>query len=466
MLMLAFLTSILLSGVSCACTAVYVGKEASSNGTYMLARTNDLWGTDYPCRFDIAERVENAPGRTVKGANGFTWQLPDTTYKYTAIPLCASTGYGYEASAAGNECGLAITGSVTAYICDAAAKADPVVSDGAAEESLTQLLAASCKNAREAVRLAAEIIDTTGNAEQNIYMFADKEEAWYMEMYTGHQYAAVKMPDDMVSVFGNQFMLEHVDPEKDEAVVSPGLFELPEKEGFAVYDEDGRMNLFRTYSGGAPKDYSNLRTWRGHMLLAASTAGEYETGKMYPLFFKPDREIAVRNIFRLLRDRYEGTEYCPETSGRTDVRPISIERASSVHVLEVDPSLPDNMSVMTWAAMSQAEFSVFVPLSNAETALNAAYAKNTEQSGQDLSMAYYNFKNLNTAAASDRDRLAANVRGETEAFENYEVMRWNTLKRRIRKGDIPPGEAVKCINSFCKEMQTSALGTAKLLSQS
>ena len=43
-----------------------------------------------------------------------------------------------------------------------------------------------------------------------------------MEMYNGHQYAAVRLPDDRVCAFGNEFLLQYLSDYAD-CIVSPGL---------------------------------------------------------------------------------------------------------------------------------------------------------------------------------------------------------------------------------------------------
>lgn len=44
-------------------------------------------------------------------------------------------------------------------------------------------------------------------------------------------------------------------------------------------------------------------------MLAPSTAGEYETKKRFPLFYKPDKLVSLDDVFELLRSRFEGTKY-------------------------------------------------------------------------------------------------------------------------------------------------------------
>ena len=190
----------------------------------------------------IHEGSMKTAGRVFDCRNGFSWPLPDTTYRYVCIPLTTVAQETAEAAredAAGacNECGLAVSATVTGYICKEADHADPGVEGGICEFDIAGLVAASCTTAREAVELLAGIIDEKGTFEQNIIMVTDAEEAWYMETYTGHQYAAVKMPRDCVAVFGNEFMLGDIEEGYEETIVSPELYSLPEEKGFARYNE-------------------------------------------------------------------------------------------------------------------------------------------------------------------------------------------------------------------------------------
>ena len=51
------------STAALACTGVYVGKDASDQGTIIIARSEDqAWG-DVNKRYMVQERMENVPGR-------------------------------------------------------------------------------------------------------------------------------------------------------------------------------------------------------------------------------------------------------------------------------------------------------------------------------------------------------------------------------------------------------------------
>ena len=79
--------AMLLSTSALACTGVYVGKDVSDQGTYLIARSEDQGQGDYNKLFQVQPRVENVPGRFITDtATGFQIPLPATTYKYTYVP--------------------------------------------------------------------------------------------------------------------------------------------------------------------------------------------------------------------------------------------------------------------------------------------------------------------------------------------------------------------------------------------
>ena len=111
-----------------------------------------------------------------------------------------------------------------------------------------------------------------------------------------------------------------------------------------------------------------MRTWIGHQLLAPSVFGDdYDINKHYPMCFTPDKDVSVRDVMEFMRNRYEGTPYDPDETGRTDMRVIGTDTAMSVHVMQVYPQLPAEMSTVLWECTGPAIYGVFVPVSNACT---------------------------------------------------------------------------------------------------
>lgn len=243
------------------------------------------------------------------------------------------------------------------------------------------LVACQSASAREAVEVLCGLIDDYGSSEVNIALIADQKEVWYVEMYNGHQYAAVRLPSDAVCVFGNEFSLEYVSDYED-AVLSPDLERLAVKNGFAVYGRDRELNLLETYSGDeVVTNYSHMRTWIGHQILSPSSYGVYDRNAKYPLCFAPDKKVSLQDVMELICNRFEGTEYSPDETGRTDMQVIGTDTALSVHIAQIYPDLPADMACVTWESTGPAVYGVFVPVSNASLRISEPYSRN--QSAED-----------------------------------------------------------------------------------
>lgn len=369
--------SLAATGAAWACTGMYAGRRTTAGGHAIVARTVDLGKPTATMRTAVTPRVENAPGRFWGGVDGFRRALPATTRKIVSTPRASADGRGMFDSCVLNEDGLAISATVTGLTNDGAKKADPFVGTGAREESLPGYIGLTCGTAREAVELAGRIIAEQGNAEPNIYLFMDPKEAWYLETYTGHEWAAVRMPEDKVAFFGNHFCLGGVDPKADGVLVSPGLYARAEKAGLTVKDpETGFVDLAATYGDGKKRNsWSNLRSWWGRHLWADEPTELYGSNKRYPLFFTPTKKLTLRDFFEATRARYEGERWCPEETTRRTERMIGTELTATAHVIEMRPELPPAYAATAWVALANAEHSVYLPIWAAVTSVPEDYAR-------------------------------------------------------------------------------------------
>lgn len=468
------LTSILCAVLMCtnvlstyACTAVYVGSDASDDGTTIIAKSNDCqanWGN----YVKITERVENQEGRTMPVDNDQTVfaTLPATTYRFTSTPWFDSTvdenGLGSDATVCVNEYGVSMIMSITAFSNEAALKADPLIENGLSEFTADDLVVCQSKTAREGVEVLFGLIDTYGSSEINIAFIADQNEAWYIEMYNGHQYAAVKLPSDMVSVFGNEFLLEYVEDYED-YIVSDNLESLAKDNGFAVYDENGRLNLLKTYSGDEVLyNYSHMRTWIGHQILAGGY-DEYNKEDVYPLTFKANDKVSITDVFEILRNRFEGTEYSPDETGRTDMRVIGTDTALSVHAVQIYKDLPADYACVTWESTGPALYGLFVPISNGATSISEPYSLNQSIEEDDIfdtSYPYYLFKALNTLCV---DQSTYKIYGVPvrEYFQKAEQGMTSTLAQVLQNAkELSDEDAKEYITNYCNSVQQEAFDDA------
>lgn len=459
-----------LADAASACTGVYVGSQVSADGTVIFGRSNDyqvVWGN----HIVSVPHIKNKKGRTlpVNDSGSVQAPLPATTYHYTATPWMDSTvaynGLARDATVGANEYGVAMTMAVTADSNSRALDADPLVKDGLTERTTVDLVICQSSTARQAVEVLLGIIDTYGSGECNVAVIADQKEAWYVEMYTGHQYAAVRLPQDKVSVFGNEFTMEYLS-EFDQSIVSKDLLALPEQRGFAVYGKNKELNLYETYSGDTmAKDYNQMRTWIGHRILAPSAYGAYELHKNYPLCFTPDKKVSLEDVFSIMRNRYEGTEFSPDETGRTDIRVIGTDTAMSVHVVQVYPDLPPAVSCVTWESSGPAIYGVFVPVSNGCRKVNSAYGANQPKEAACIfdteHYPYYVMKGLASLCVGHENHAVYGqpVREYWRQAENAMMQGMSQVLKNA--SGLKAGKAAEIINNYCDSVQNQAFSDGK-----
>ena len=113
--------------------------------------------------FVVRERTYNKKGEVFEDAtNGFKYELPEVSYKYTAVPD-VTPEQGVFDEAGFNEHGVSISATVSASANDNIKKVDPYVEEGLAESALTTVVLPSVKTAREGVELIAKIVEEKGS---------------------------------------------------------------------------------------------------------------------------------------------------------------------------------------------------------------------------------------------------------------------------------------------------------------
>ncbi len=459
---------------SAACTAIYVGSDVSADGSTIFARSNDNQGVKAN-QITVTPRVENESGRTMPVSidGSVKTEIPATTYKYTATPYMNSTRTSndllQDAAVCSNEYGVSMSMSVTAFPNKAALEADPLVKNGICEDAATDLVICQSKSAREGVEVLLGIIDKYGSSESNIAFIADQKEIWYVEMYTGHQYVAVKLPSDKVSVFGNEYSLEYLSDYEDN-ITSKDLFSLAEQKGFAVHGKNNEINLLDTYSGNETiTNYSHMRTWIGHQILSPSKfSADYNPNTTYPLCFEPDKKVSAEDVCQLMRNRYEGTKYSPDETGRKDMRVIGSDTTMSAHVVQIFSNLPAEMACINWISSGPPVYGVFIPVSN--DCINISDAYGADQPAGDGNKfdtdkyAYYLFKDICTRCVGP-DNYKSYGKPVQEYWKNAESNMFDGMSQVIANAAKMNDSAsrAKYITSYCNDMQNKVFEDGKLI---
>ncbi|MGF3112677.1 C69 family dipeptidase [Facklamia sp. P9177] len=291
-----------------ACTGVYVGKGLTEDGSVIFGRTEDL-EQSHNKTFVVIEATENEEGaKLVDEYTKFEFELPAQSYKYFAVPdTTPEWGLYYEAGY--NEYGVAMDATTTTYTNDEVLAVDPLVENGLSEGIMTTVVLGHVKTAREGVELLASIIDEKGSSEGNGLIIADKNETWYMEILSGHQYAAMKLPDDMFAVFPNSFFLETIDVNDTENVIaSADLINIAEEAGTYV-EEEGMIRVADSYAAEIDPG-SVSRYWSGVKTLDPDAEVSLDDTE-FPFLHSTDKTITLDQVMSLQRNRLEDTDYIP-----------------------------------------------------------------------------------------------------------------------------------------------------------
>ena len=375
-----------------ACTGFIIGKDLTTDGSTLYGRTEDL-EPNHNKNFVVRERKYNKAGdRFVDETNGFSFDLPAVSYKYTAVPD-VTPEQGVFDEAGFNEEGVSISATVSASANDDIQKIDPYVKDGIAESALTSVVLPHVKTAKEGVELLAKIVREKGAAEGNIVTIADKTGVWYMEILSGHQYAAIKFPDDKYAVFPNTFFLGSVDKNDTENTILSADLEKIARDAGTYKEINGSFHVAQSYNPPlAEADRS--RVWSGIKALDPNADVQYDD-EYFELMHSTSDKLSLRDAMNLQRNRLEGTDFKPQDQMELDGKgipdktkadpvykyPISNPNVMEAHIFQLKDNLPASTGGgILWLAMGSPRNAPYLPY--------YGNISNTAQPYQEMSTAY------------------------------------------------------------------------------
>ena len=375
-----------------ACTGFIIGKDLTTDGSTLYGRTEDL-EPNHNKNFVVRERKYNKAGdKFVDETNGFSFDLPAVSYKYTAVPD-VTPEQGVFDEAGFNEEGVSISATVSASANDHIQKVDPYVKYGIAESVLTSVVLPHVKTAKEGVELLAKIVREKGAAEGNIVTIADKTGVWYMEILSGHQYAAIKFPDDKYAVFPNTFFLGSVDKNDTENTILSADLEKTARDAGTYKEINGSFHIAQSYNPPlAEADRS--RVWSGIKALDPNADVQYDD-EYFELMHSTSDKLSLRDAMNLQRNRLEGTDFKPQDQMELDGKgipdktkadpvykyPISNPNVMEAHIFQLKDNLPANTGGgILWLAMGSPRNAPYLPY--------YGNISNTSQTYQEMSTAY------------------------------------------------------------------------------
>ncbi len=417
-----------------ACSGFIIGKGLTTDGSILYGRTEDY---PYPPNngahnknYIVVPATAYAKGdMLVDESFGFTAPHLANEFKYTSTPDAArGDGSNGNFGAHGfNEKGVSMTATVTAIPNKKVLAVDPLVTAGGLGEAiLIDYVLPRVTSAREGIELIAKTIDEKGSAEGNIIVIADKNEVWYMEILSGHQYVAIKFPEDKYAIFANTYYLGHVDFTDTENVIASAKVEEVAKQAENYMMVDGKFHIAKSYGPENYADGDRSRTYAGIKLLDPASSVTYEDA-VYDLLRQPtdpSRRFSLQDTFALQRNRFEHLpEFRPDDeagkvkqgdNGANDQAAdatykyaLGNENVIDAHVYQINSSLPSAFGGTVWLGLAQTRNTPYVPFYGIVTDTYEAF-KNRSAS-YDTNSWYWTVQNIDKMAISHPELFGTSI---------------------------------------------------------
>lgn len=294
--------------------------------------------------------------------------------------------------------------------------------------SLIYVTLQRARNAREAIRIMAELVEEYGYySSGESFSIADPNEVWIMEMIgkgegeKGAVWVAMRIPDGYISGHANQARIrtfplankqtsitskqfDRINQPTVEVIYAHDVISFARTKGF-YSGSDSDFSFSDTYApvefGGArfceARVWSVFRRVNDNMDQYLDYAMGHNLKNRMPLWIKPNKKISVQDMMNFMRDTYEGTplnmtsdigagpfhkpyRWRPLTWKVDDVaycneRAVATQQSGFVFVTQSRSWLPDPIGGIHWFGVDDAKSTVFVPLYCSMTQTPAPFAE-------------------------------------------------------------------------------------------
>ena len=454
-----------------ACCGFIIGRQLTKDGTTLFGRTEDYPyypnGGKHNKNYVVVDAKNYKEGDQLEDeSNGFTYPHAASEMKYTAT-YDSARGDGSNGAFGEhgfNEAGVSMTATVTAIPNKKVLKTDPLTENGIPEAAMLDVVLPRVKSAREGVELLAKVIEEKGSAEGNVVVFADQNETWYMEILSGHQYVAVKVPEDKYAVFANTYYLGHVDLNDTENVIASKDVEKVAKEsGNYKTDKDGNFHIAKSYGPEKYAEGDRSRTYAGITLLDPDSKVTYEDDE-YELFRSPtdpNKKYTLEDAFALQRNRFEhlngrfvpddqiGVKKQGDDGSNDTVRKdqykyaLGNENVIDAHVYQINPNLPKSFGGTVWLGMGPSRNTPYVPFYGNVKDTYEAFKPQTAT--YDPNSWYWTVWHIDQMAINNQDLFGKSIQNHWKALEEQLIIeqKVSDAKYAALKADEAAAKAVE-----------------------
>jgi len=376
-----FISIIVITNTIIACTSILVSKGASTDGSVMITYACD--GEFHPhlskepaADWAVEDSLElRSWGGKVRG------KIPRIPHTYAKVGLI-------------NEHQLAI-GETTFSGREELENPDGLLHYW----ELMNIALRRAKTAKEAIKVITDLVAEYGyRSTGESFSIADKKEVWLLEMIgpgkggEGAIWVAMRVPDGSICAHANKAVIGEFplnDPKN--CLYSENVIDFAIEKGYYNPESDGVFKFNDVYCPPTPSNrrYASARVWSVFRRAAPSLnlSPDYHRSvkgaEDYPLFIKPDEKLSTQDVFALMRDHYEGTDFDMtkgidagpygnpnrwrpmewEVDGQKNVweRPISTQQTGFSIITQSRSHLPDPIGGVMWYSMDETYTNCYAP---------------------------------------------------------------------------------------------------------
>ncbi|MFC2104612.1 dipeptidase [Bacteroidota bacterium] len=469
-------------GVPEGCTSFTVGKLASLDGSVFTSHTDDSHRTR--SWMDIQPAKDHKPGEMVpmfkRNADNTKAMSAYKHDKIGEIPQVDHTfQYVNSAYPCMNEKQLGIGESTFGG-------RDELQSDAGLIDCqrLCQLMVERCTTARDAIKMAGELIIEYGwNDYGECLTIADPNEVWHFEIVgpgkekVGGIWAAQRVPDDHISINANASTIKEIDLNNpDYFMASENVYDVAKENGW--WNENETFRFCYAYAPESRKSFAaRRREWRVFDLLAPSLKLD-PNAENYPFSVKPDKKVSLEDIVMVFKDYFEGTPYdmtrnikATDSEGKSIISPLAnpfmpydqleisnvsggwyhvddesghidflgertIARWYTMYatIIQCRNWLPNEIGGVVWLAQDNVATSIYIPVYCSVTDLPKPYKTPGRVNGYTRESAWWAFNRLGTLTAQRWGDMRHDVDAvwnpwQKELFENQKTFEEEALKQ-------------------------------------
>lgn len=356
------------------CFSILIGKEATVDGSVMLAHNEDDGGERIVNLYKVPLKHNDKTDNIILRRKSV---LPQEflTYEYLwlEIPeLEFSDSYM-------NEYGVVVTSN------NCPSKEDRLaLTRGSIGYWLRRLMIERSQTAREALELAGSLIEEFGYAASGrTYCIADPNETWMLAVVRGKHWVAQRVPDNHVAIIPNYYTIQEVDlSDTTNFLGSKDLIDYAVERGW-YHPREGAFNFRKAY--GDPASLNSIsnkaRNW---VAINSLSSYKYDLHDEFPFSFVPKKKLALPDIFEVLRMHY----------GKNEANILDLDLSKSPHqqgvmsvcsntnqygfVAQLRSELPPAIGNIMWLAPRRPCSQAFIPLYSDITKISSDYAYENE----------------------------------------------------------------------------------------